>query len=157
MLILRKIQNEEFSAFCDCVITDYGQDIAQKHDLSIEKAAVLAQEEFHNYFPDGVATLGHDVLCIELDIEEPTTIGYLWCSNKKSDLSAFIYFFYIEEQFRGKGYGKQALKQLDDWLLSSGATKVRLQVLAQNQRALELYQKSGFDTYSYVLSKKLTD
>ncbi len=43
-------------------------------------------------------------------------IGFIWVHVK--DGKAFIYDFLIDEEFRGKGYGKQALAAMDEMLKS---------------------------------------
>ena len=157
MVNLRKMRVEEYPAYCDYFIADYSHEIAQNYGHSIEVATDLAHNDLIRYFPDGLETDEHDLLCIEIDSDDtPKVIGYLWHSIKTSDSSTFIYDFYIADEYRGNGYGKQAISQLEALLVSIGINQIKLRVAYHNQRALALYQEVGFVISGYNMSKKLT-
>jgi ribosomal protein S18 acetylase RimI-like enzyme len=90
-------------------------------------------------------------------IEESTgqKPGMLWVEVKMDTAHhpAFIYDFIIEEQFRGKGYGRQTLTALDENLLSMNAESVRLHVFGDNTIAQELYKKSGYEITNVNMKK----
>ncbi|MGR5150121.1 GNAT family N-acetyltransferase [Photobacterium alginatilyticum] len=156
MVNLRKMRVEEYPAYCDYFIADYSQEIAQNYGHSIEVATDLAHKDLIRCFPNGLETDEHDLLCIEIDSDNvPTVIGYLWHSIKMSDTSTFIYDFYIADEYRGNGYGKQAISQLETLLVSIGINQIKLRVAYHNQRALALYQEVGFAISGYNMSKKL--
>jgi len=77
----------------------------------------------------------------------------LWVQVK--DQKAFIYDFIIEESFRGKGYGKQALVALDEKLKSMDVQSVGLHVFGDNVTAQELYRKMGYQITGIHMKKKL--
>ena len=96
MITLRKMGQEEFSAYKEYFIEDYGKEIAANYDHSVEKAIQLAQKELEEDLPLNVATINHHLFCIELNSEAETKlIGYLWYNHKGNGISAFIYDFYI--------------------------------------------------------------
>lgn len=60
------------------------------------------------------------------------------------DRKAFIFDFVIDERFRGKGLGKQALTAMDEKLKSMNVLSVELHVFADNVSAQQLYREMGF-------------
>jgi len=156
MINLRKMKADEYPAYCDYFIADYGDDLTQNHGHSIEMATKLAQQALLRSFPDGVESKQHDLLCIELNSNGIlTVIGYLWHSIKVSDASTFIYDFYIQAEYRGSGYGKQAIGELENLLAAINIEQIQLRVAFNNQRALALYEEVGFTISGYNMSKKI--
>lgn len=158
MINLRDMRVEEYPAYCDYFIADYGQEIALNYGHSIEVATDLAHQALIRSFPKGLDSNEHDLMCIEIDLADSLkVIGYLWHSIKSSDGSTFIYDFYIADEYRCKGYGKKAISQLERLLVSADINQMKLRVAYQNQRALALYQEVGFTISGYNMSKKLAD
>ena len=156
MISLRKMKNEEYPAYCDYFIEDYSNEIVLNYGHSIEVATELAKKDLTECFPNGLDTNKHDLLCIEVEVADSLmVIGYLWHSIKKSDASTFIYDFYIADEYRGNGYGKEAIKSFEALLVSADVNQIKLRVAYQNKRALALYQEVGFSISGYNMSKIL--
>ena len=64
-----------------------------------------------------------------------------WSIN---DYIGYIGLLFIEDGYRGKGYGKELVQKLTDWFKEKKVTDVRLKVYAQNSKAIEAYEKMGF-------------
>ena len=157
MINLRKMKTEEFPAYCDYFIADYSHEIVLNYGHSIEVATELANQDLLKYFPNGLGSNEHDLLCIEIDSNNSfKVIGYLWHCITPSDTSTFIFDFYIVDEYRSNGYGKKAISQFEKLLMSSGVDQIKLRVAYQNQRALALYQEVGFTISGYNMSKKLS-
>jgi ribosomal protein S18 acetylase RimI-like enzyme len=63
---------------------------------------------------------------------------------------AGIYDMATDEQFRGQGLARTIVGALLDWAQQHGATKAFLQVNADNEAALAVYRRYGFQTvYTY--------
>jgi predicted acetyltransferase len=73
-------------------------------------------------------------------------IGKIKVSREQK--SAFISGFGIVPEFRGKGYGKQALKQAINMVNKEEIYDVALDVAAENSNALNLYKSCGFEGQS---------
>ena len=58
--------------------------------------------------------------------------------------TASIYGFYVEEKYRGKGYGTETLLLLLEHLLKHGCTKILLHVNNANKAAHKMYYHHGF-------------
>jgi ribosomal protein S18 acetylase RimI-like enzyme len=56
----------------------------------------------------------------------------------------------VDEDFRGKGFGRRVLDGILYWAKTNGAETAYLQVMVDNKNALALYQKLGFkELYRY--------
>lgn len=64
-----------------------------------------------------------------------------------SDNGAFIYGFCMLKEFRGRGYGKQALRRsIEELHKSNNIDQFQLEVAVDNAGALSLYESCGFQT-----------
>jgi len=75
-------------------------------------------------------------------------IGYIATCNGYSiefqGVEVWIDEFYIDEQYRGQGFGGDVLEQVKSFLKAQGAAIVHLEVDENNPKAISLYKKSGF-------------
>lgn len=56
----------------------------------------------------------------------------------------FIDDFYIIEKFRGKGYGKKALKELEELMKPEGYARFQLMAEDTNPGAINFYEKENY-------------
>jgi len=61
----------------------------------------------------------------------------------------------VAESKRGKGIGRELMRQAQDWVFGRGGAEVRLNVWAFNTKALRLYEELGYETRSLFLAKRL--
>ena len=106
--------------------------------------------------PDGVHTKNEFIYTI-VNEETGQKIGILWVEVKMEETPrrAFGYDFIVNEPFRGKGYGKQALQALDKLLISMDVESMGLHVFGHNATAFELYKKMGFEITNINMRKML--
>ena len=82
-------------------------------------------------------------------IEEEKMIGFMniqcfysiWSHGKVF----FLDDFFIEENFRRKGYGEKALKDLQKYAKKSGIKRIQLMAENTNPKATEFYKKHKFN------------
>ena len=82
-------------------------------------------------------------------IEEEKMIGFMniqcfysiWSHGKVF----FLDDFFIEENFRRKGYGEKALKNLQEYAKKSGIKRIQLMAENTNPKAIEFYRKHKFN------------
>ena len=84
--------------------------------------------------------------------DENHNIGVLWVKVKEH--KAFIFDFILDEAFRGKGFGKQALAAMDEKLRAMDVETVALHVFGHNVTAQELYKKTGFEISGIQMRKR---
>ncbi|WP_245448728.1 hypothetical protein [Phyllobacterium sophorae] len=107
MISLRPMRPDEFTAYLDYFIRDYGAEISTNYGLSDVDARAQAIREIDEDLPQGTKTAGQVLLCIIAGAS--TVIGYLWYRQDLAARSAFISDFHIFTGKQGNGYGKQAL------------------------------------------------
>jgi ribosomal protein S18 acetylase RimI-like enzyme len=90
---------------------------------------------------DGDAAVGYIVLCIGYSLE--------WLGR-----DAFVDEFYLREEYRGRGWGRQTMSFLEEAARTAGIRTLHLEVVQENTSALHLYRKLGFTEHrSTFLSK----
>src|SRR5215212_6046538 len=114
MVKLVKMLQSDFEPYFERGIHEYAADHVRNGNWTEEDALEKSKKEFQDLLPDGVNS--KDQFLYSIVDEAENKIGLLWVQVK--DHKAFIYDFSIDESFRGKGYGKQALIAMDETLKS---------------------------------------
>ena len=148
------MNEEHFVRFLDSSIKDYAEEHVKAGNWTEEEALTKSQEEFSTLLPNGLATKNHLLFSIQ---NNGQTIGVLWLHirNKSTEKHAFIYNIELDEQERGKGYGKATMKALDDFAQRERIKKISLHVFAHNPHAISLYEKSGYAMVDCIMAKCL--
>jgi len=141
MITLREMHEEEFHSYIDVFVPDYADEIVANYGTSHAQAVQKAQNTVATSLPQGTATKGQELLCILLG---ERIVGYFWYSYQTDDTSIFIQDFYILDDFRGKGYGREAMQALEAHVEAQGVGQIGLRVAADNKRAQHLYVSGGF-------------
>ncbi len=152
MVKLESIQQKDFDRFLEKEIVNYANDHVRNGNWLPDEALEKSRKEFASLLPDGPRSKDQYVWSI-VD-EADNNIGVLWVQVK--DQKAFIYDFVIDQAFRGKGFGKQALMAMDEKLKSMNVESVALHVFGDNINAQELYKKMGFEITDMHMQKKLS-
>ncbi|MFS1030050.1 GNAT family N-acetyltransferase [Enterococcus casseliflavus] len=71
-------------------------------------------------------------------------IGYLWVFED-SPSSIYILHFYISKKYRNCGFGKLAIKELENRYIEKQLEKAELVVSASNYVGLQFWKSMGFD------------
>jgi predicted acetyltransferase len=116
-----------------------------RKEIGIQNAIFFYGSEEIESFPEEEETQNEVTYMIELNKE---IIGKI--RIEYSDNSAFIYGFGILPNFRGKGYGKLALKQALNLINDKNIYDVELDVECKNNTALNLYKACGFKEQSVM-------
>ena len=149
MVKLEPIQQEDFERYLEDEIRDYAEGHVRNGNWPAEGALERSRKEFESLLPDGIHSKDQYLYSI---VNEDNKIGLLWVQVK--DQKAFIYDFVIDEAFRGKGYGKQALIAMDEKLKSMNVESVGLHVFGDNIAAQELYKKMGYQITGIHMKKE---
>jgi ribosomal protein S18 acetylase RimI-like enzyme len=151
MIALEPMQQEDFDQVIENEIKNYAADHVRNGNWPEEGSLERSRKEFESLLPQGVHT-PNQFLWSLMDGDQKA--GFLWAEVKEN--KAFIYDFLIHEEFRGKGYGKQALAAMDEKLQSMNVESVSLHVFGDNTTAQELYKKMGFEITGIHMQKKYT-
>ncbi|WP_287130155.1 GNAT family N-acetyltransferase [Candidatus Cyanaurora vandensis] len=103
----------------------------------------------------------YDPLTTPLWLLEHTdgAVGCLWLGQSldqtNGQRAAYIFLVYVHPAHRRRGLATRLMEAAMAWATEQGLVQVHLQVLAQSAAALALYQKLGFVTRAYLLSREL--
>ncbi len=131
----------------------------QSFDIQETRRQIASRAETQNFLRQVGAMMSRRegmVYLLESANREPA--GYVFVTETLDpntwDRTGIIGEIYIEDAFRGRGAGKQALQAAESWLASRGLRSYQVFVTKSNVHAIELYQKNGYAIYDYRMVKK---
>jgi ribosomal protein S18 acetylase RimI-like enzyme len=148
MITLEPMQQEEYDRVMENEIIGYAADHVRNGNWPEEGSLERSRKEFESLLPEGLHTPNQYIWSL---VDGGQKLGFLWVEIK--DGRAFIYDFLIHEEYRGKGYGKQALAAMDEKLQLLNVKSVALHVFGDNITAQELYKKMGFEITNMHMQK----
>lgn len=153
MLILTKITNSEYISWSKITKETYKVEIMKNGYTEVE-AQTKTDDDFKRLLPDGLSTLDHFIFSIKLN---EVLIGTLWFAIRgaTNNRKAFIYDIFIDDKFRGQGYGKKTMELLEIEVQKMGLNHIGLHVFGHNHVARSLYQKMGYEITNLNLEKVL--
>ena len=155
MIKLVPITEDSFRKFLESETKNYAEEKVKSGNWRPEEAYALSKEQMNSLLPHGKETEGQYVMAIT--DENGSEVGVLWYGiTDRGDLpGAYIWDIVVYEEFRGKGYGKEAMKALEGEVLEKGVHRISLQVFGHNTVARSLYEKAGYEITNIVMSKVL--
>ena len=153
MISLVPLGDDEYPAFRQRAIDDYARDQVAGGYCGEKEAVRRAAAAYQQLLKQGLSTPGHHIF--RLHDSEP--VGYLWVQLRLDDAtpSAYIYDIEIEEAYRGRGLGREALTVLEAWCRERSVQRLELAVLASNARAVHLYESLGFAPIRHVMRRDM--
>jgi ribosomal protein S18 acetylase RimI-like enzyme len=148
---LSKPNAEEFRAIREYALNDYTHD----GKVGTWPAAEIAQQEFDRLLPNGLDTENQHLLSVR--IEGDAHVGFLFLTiiQRMTGPEAFILDLVIFQNFRRKGYGEEALLQLEQYVSELGLKTISLSVFHHNEAAQALYRKIDYSPVFTRMTKKL--
>ncbi len=135
----------------------YVADKKRANDLTQEQAEKIAAQDFARNLPDGLQSKD----CYFYSLKKPNEIAVgfilLLVRGPENDRRAFVGDVIIEEEHRGKGYGKLIMQLVEEEAKALGLNRIGLHVFGYNETAIQLYKKLGYLTSDLVMEKKLTN
>lgn len=154
MITLMPMHKNEFDAFLNENIVRYAEEKVKSGNWQADDSLERSRASFQKFLPNGLQSKDQYIFNI-FDDEQDLKLGILWVEVKmdEPDHPAFIYDFVIDEQYRGKGFGKKTLLTLDEKLKEMGAKSVALHVFGYNTTAFELYKKMDYEVTNINMRK----
>jgi ribosomal protein S18 acetylase RimI-like enzyme len=118
-----------------------------RYRLRVEQLEGTAR---HPPLPDGKKTEGH-LVWMACDADEP--VGSLWVTTEPA--IPFIFGIEVNEQHRGKGYGRSIMLAGEEECRRRGHQQLDLNVFGNNSTAISLYDSLGYQVVSQKMRKEL--
>jgi ribosomal protein S18 acetylase RimI-like enzyme len=155
MLQLVPMTVQEFEEYLERDIERYAEENVKAGYSAPVEALEESRKTHRQLLPAGMATKDHHFLKIQ--DESGAAVGAVWLkANRDTALhTGFIYDLFIEEAYRGKGYGRQAMLALEKRAKGLGLQTLALHVFAHNSAARLLYESLGYQVKSLNMTKLL--
>jgi len=154
MVKLIPMDPSDFDAYVKKSTAGYAEEHVKTGNWQPEDALEKARAEFNHLLPDGLKSKDQYIYSIVDDVTAKK-MGILWVKVNEDGTRrrAFGYDFEVYEEYRGQGFGKQALAALEEILRSMDVESMELHVFAHNTTAVELYRKMGFKITNMYMQK----
>ncbi|XXM70585.1 GNAT family N-acetyltransferase [Lysinibacillus sphaericus] len=152
MVILKKMNSAEFQKYLETAVSDYAKEKVSAGNWEEEESLKKAKEEFSNLLPAGENSENNYLFTILNEQNEQS--GIIWLARQSPE-KGFIYDIRIQDEQQGKGYGKQAMKEIEEKAKQLGMNKIGLHVFGHNKIARGLYEKIGYKTTNVVMEKEI--
>ena len=154
-LQLLAMSETDFSEYLAKSVRNYATEKMKGETLTSEEAEKIAETSFATLLPDGISTKDHYLFNV-VSTDDQMRIGILWFGLKHgATRSAFVYDIELESGHRGKGYGRETMRLLEEKARSLGCSKVALHVFGHNNVARSLYENTGYRTTNVMMAKEL--
>ncbi|HEY1572664.1 MAG TPA: GNAT family N-acetyltransferase [Pseudonocardiaceae bacterium] len=152
-LTSRPMSDDEIRAFARRHLDTY---VAERVDSgeTPEQARAHADGEWERYFPGGTPAAGHRLFRL---LAGDVPAGVLWLGPSPDGRAGldWIYYVEIDEDLRGRGYGRAALGIAERDAGTRGAERLGLNVFGGNAVARRLYESAGYQPAAINMVKRL--
>jgi ribosomal protein S18 acetylase RimI-like enzyme len=145
----------EYDRWLEKSVGEYAADKVKAGAWQPGDALERSAKEFAHLLTDGVHSKDQHLYMLE-DEATGKKVGMIWVAAVNwGKPIAFIYDIVVDEDQRGKGYGKQAMLALEDVVRGLGLDEIGLHVFGHNTIARDLYLKVGYEITDINMVKKL--
>jgi ribosomal protein S18 acetylase RimI-like enzyme len=154
MTSLRPLRDDELPAWIARHRDWYAADMVANGGLGEDAARRKASADMEALFPDGRPADGAAVLAVEHDGEP---VGSVWFAPREGPEGpfAFLYAIQVDEAYRGRGIGRQAMLLFEEEARARGFSRAMLNVFGGNERARGLYRSLDWTEASVHMVKEL--
>ncbi len=149
------MQDAEYRAWAEYSRTSYAAGKMRANGYSELEADRIADETFTRLLPLGRNSRDHYFYILELAGRK---LGSLWFAlqGPPENRKAFVYDVLIDENERGKGYGRTVMElaELEGGRL--GAVAIGLHVFAFNTPAVKLYESLAYQVTDLSMEKRIS-
>jgi len=120
---------------------------------SVDEAQQNANASKERLYPNGSPAPGHQIGRLR---SQGQAVGALWIGPTANDPDQWwVWEIVIDEEFRGRGFGRQAMLLAEEIARTNGASTIGLNVFGHNKTARSLYLSLGFVESSVQMRKAL--
>jgi mycothiol synthase len=154
-MALRRLTAAEYEAFNSRAVAGYAAEITASGALPPGAAELKARQDHARLLPGGHETPGQLIFRLVAG-REP--VGWLWLAvpGEQGDPGmAWVNLVEVDEAFRGRGYGREAMLLAEAEARSRGMRSVGLNVHGSNVAARSLYTSLGYGVITQQMKKSL--
>ncbi|WP_338694505.1 GNAT family N-acetyltransferase [Streptomyces sp. Q6] len=145
----RRMTEAEFGPWLAHAKEHYARSVVER-GATEEDARAKAERDHAALLPDGIATPDVYLGVLEHDGER---VGTLWVAQRSD--GAYVYDVEVAPDHRGQGHGRSLMLLAEADALAGGATRLGLNVFADNVPAQRLYESLGYEPTLHHLYKPL--
>jgi ribosomal protein S18 acetylase RimI-like enzyme len=147
---LRPVGTEEAAELMPAVENGYAVEMEQYGGFTHEAARSKAAADVAELLDDETASL----FVVEAESER---VGHLWVGEREGGggRMLWIYDVFVDEELRGRGFGRDVLLLAEEEARRRGLTRVGLNVFGGNVLARALYRSLGYGEVAVVMRKDL--
>lgn len=144
----------EFDNFLERQTRAFAEEKVRSGAWPPAEALAMSERIFGKLLPRGLSSDGQYLFTVRDDAD---AVGYLWFEARRSGPlpEAYLYELLIFEGARRRGYGAQAMKQLEERVATLGLGRIALHVFGHNQAAQAPYRKLGYVVTDLNMAKGL--
>ena len=155
---LRPLRDDEFDAWVEHGKAEYARDMIENAGAPPAQAREKAESDWQTLLPQRVETPDQFIYAVE--DESGARVGSVWFARRETQFEgavAFVYEIEIDEQLRGRGFGREAMLLLEDEARARGLARMSLNVFGGNEVARNLYRSLGYAESAVWMAKQLGD
>jgi ribosomal protein S18 acetylase RimI-like enzyme len=156
MITLSPMTEGEYAGYLEASVKGYARDKVLAGNMTADQAEERAWQEFRKLLPDGLGSEGQYLFTIRR-VGEPHGLGFVWLGVREESgrRLAILYDIIVHEQYRGQGYGRRALRLVEERAREMGFQELWLHVFGHNHVARKLYETSGYQVTNLNMMKRL--
>jgi len=154
---IRPLREDEFAAWRRHSRERYAEDMVENGGFTADAAREKSEKDFTLTMPDGLVTPGQHVFAVESP--DGDIVGHAWLGERDTrdeGRVAFVYEIRIDEEQRGRGYGRDAMRLLEHEARALGLDRIELNVFGGNEVARGLYRSLGYEERAVTMGKRLS-
>jgi ribosomal protein S18 acetylase RimI-like enzyme len=151
LITLNEMNSAAFQNYINYAVKSYAEEHVKAGNWNEQESIDKATKEYEMLLPEGLKTANNKLFTIFFEKQE---VGMIWLAHKSNE-KGFIYDINIWEDYQGRGYGKQAMKEIEVIGRNLGLKYIRLHVFGHNKVARDLYQKLGYKDTDIIMEKAL--
>jgi ribosomal protein S18 acetylase RimI-like enzyme len=153
MIRLVALPDQDLEEWLALMWSDYRSQLLDA-GFSSEEASLNIAQNGKALFDNGVPNDDQRVFHV---MDEAVKVGSLWLATREKQNAGewYVYDIMIDEEFRGKGFGRSTMRAAEDYVKSQGGTILELNVFGPNAIARSLYASLGYKTMTIGMRKDL--
>ena len=152
-LQLRSMTAAEFETYRAKLVPEYAAEHVRAGDWTADQAETLAAREVNDLLPAGPDSSG--MLLLVASTPGGEAVGVVWVALDRLPGEAWIYDIEVNQEHRGKGYGRALLQAAEQEAAQHGSKSIGLNVFGTNTVARRLYESSGYQVTALNMRKDL--